>query len=425
MNLVNITPNIFAPHVNLGYPSSIYIVSMPRILRIFNRMIIGGPALNVSLLTKYLPISYDTTLVVGAPDSHEKKADYLLEKLVIQPIMIPEMGREISLVDDMVAYKKIKTLIKKINPDIVHTHTSKPGAIGRWAAAACGVPIVVHTYHGHVFHSYFSPLKTKVYIEIERRLAQKTNQLIAISEGQKRDLTEVYKIAPEEKVTVINLGLHLDPFAENMEAKRKHFREEFELDDSTIAIGIIGRLAPIKNHQLFIDAINSISKSSRQKIKGFIVGDGECREMLQQYSKDVGLGFSTPENRDYTKPIIFTSWRTDIDVVNAGLDIISLTSLNEGTPVSIIEAQAAAKPVVATACGSIADIVLNNETALISPVNDPAQYIHNLKQVAESEDLRKKMSLRGTHFAFSKFGYHRLVHETDMLYQSLLAQSPL
>ncbi len=395
---------------------------MPRILRIFNRMIIGGPALNVSLLTKYLPAEYETTLVVGSPDSHEKKADYLIEKLGLEPIMIPEMGREISMVDDMVAYRKIKTLIRKLKPDIVHTHTSKPGAIGRWAAAACNVPVVVHTFHGHVFHSYFSPLKTKMYIEIERRLAQKSNKLIAISDIQKKDLTEVYKIAPESKVAVINLGLNLDPFKENMDFKRQVFRKQYLLEDDIIAIGIIGRLAPIKNHHLFIDAIQQLHNSDSKKIKGFIVGDGECRGQLEKYCKEIGIGFSTPEQQDFTQPIIFTSWRTDIDVVNAGLDIISLTSFNEGTPVSIIEAQAASKPVVSTWCGGIQDVVLNNEPALLSAVGDNPLFISNLTKVVENENLRQSMSIRGANFAFSKFGYHRLVHETDALYQKLLSE---
>jgi glycosyltransferase involved in cell wall biosynthesis len=385
-------------------------------------MIIGGPALNVSLLTKYLPSEYETTLVVGSPDTHEKKADYLLERLGLETIMIPEMGREISMIDDMIAYRKIKSLIKNLKPDIVHTHTSKPGAIGRWAAAACDVPVVVHTFHGHVFHSYFSPLKTKMYIEIERRLAQKSNKLIAISAGQKKDLTEVYKIAPESKVAVINLGLNLDPFKENMDSKREAFRKQFCLEDDVIAIGIIGRLAPIKNHHLFLDALKAVYNTSNKKIKGFIVGDGECRGLLEKYCVEIGLGFSNPEQQDITQPIIFTSWRTDIDVVNAGLDIITLTSFNEGTPVSIIEAQAASKPIVSTLCGSIMDVVLENETALLSPNQDPEKFISNLKRVTENDDLRQAMSIRGANFAFSKFGYHRLIHETDSLYQQLLAE---
>lgn len=386
-------------------------------------MIIGGPALNVSLLTKHIDPAYETTLIVGSPDAHEKKADYLLKKMDIHPIYIPEMGREISMIDDMVAYHKIKSIIKELKPDIVHTHTSKPGAIGRWAAAACHVPVVVHTFHGHVFHSYFSPLKTKIYIGIERRLAQKSTKLIAISDIQKKELTETYKIAPPEKVDVINLGLNLEPFTELVADKRKTFREQYQLPDEVIAIGIIGRLAPIKNHRLFIDAVHQLTQRGQQKIRGFIIGNGECMADLQAYCTSLQLGFSTPENPDYSQPIIFTSWRTDIDVVNAGLDIITLTSFNEGTPVSIIEAQAAAKPIVATLCGGIRDVVLENKTAFLSPVDNKELFIQHLEQVVNNADLRASMSEHGPAFAINRFGYKRLITETEALYAKLLAEA--
>jgi glycosyltransferase involved in cell wall biosynthesis len=359
-------------------------------------------------------------LVIGTPDAHEKPADFLLNQLGIQAQIIPEMGREISLKDDLVAYNKIKSIIKQFKPDIVHTHTSKPGAIGRWAAANCKVPVVVHTFHGHVFHSYFSPLKTRMYIEIERRLAQRSSKLIAISPIQKKELVETYRIAPENKVEVIPLGLDLDPFRTDNAAKRLSFRKEFGLADEEIVIGIIGRLAPIKNHRLFIDAVKFLQKASSRPVKAFIIGDGECRQELEYYCKNLHIGFSKPEAPDFDQPIIFTSWRTDIDTVNAGLDIIALTSLNEGTPVSIIEAQASAKPIVSTVCGGIRDVVMEGETALLSALDNPSLFFDNLLMLVENDDLREKMSARGTNYAFSRFGYHRLVHETDMLYRKLL-----
>ena len=396
---------------------------MPRILRIFNRMIIGGPALNVSLLSRHLPGEYETRLIVGSPDKHEKRSDFLLENSGIVPLVVPEMGREISMRDDIIAYRKIKEIIREFKPDIVHTHASKPGAIGRWAASYCKVPVIVHTFHGHVFHSYFSPLKTRLYIEIERKLAQKSNRLIAISQLQKEELVNKYKIAPAEKVEIIPLGLDLDPFRLHREEKRAAFRQEFGLSDDTVAVGIIGRLAPIKNHGLFVEAIAYAAKHSQKKIKAFIVGDGECREQIIQYCESKKLSYSLPEKPDHSKLVIFTSWRTDIDKVNAGLDIITLTSLNEGTPVSIIEAQASSKPIVATICGGIQDVVMENETALLSPLEDHHLFYDNLLRMVEDDELREKMSARGENFAFSRFGYHRLVHEMDSLYRRLLKDS--
>jgi glycosyltransferase involved in cell wall biosynthesis len=386
-------------------------------------MIIGGPALNVSLLSKHLPGEYETVLVVGSPDKHEKRSDFLLNDSGIVPIVIPEMGREISMRDDIIAYRKIKEIIKDFKPDIVHTHASKPGAIGRWAASYCKVPVIVHTFHGHVFHSYFSPLKTRLYIEIERKLAQKSTKLIAISELQKQELVNKYRIALADQVEIIPLGLDLEPFRIDREKKRQLFRTEFGLSKDTIAIGIIGRLAPIKNHSLFVEAIAYVAKHSQSNIKAFIIGDGECREQIIRYCETKNLSYSLPENPDPSKLVIFTSWRTDIDVVNAGLDIITLTSLNEGTPVSIIEAQASSKPIVSTICGGIQDVVMENETALLSPIEDHQQFYQNLLRMVEDGVLRNRMSLRGENFAFSKFGYHRLVHEMDTLYRNLLQKA--
>lgn len=383
-------------------------------------MIIGGPSLHVSLLTKHMPKEYETKLIVGAPDKGEKKADYLLAKMGIEPIEVPDMSRDISLVDDIIAYRKIKAIIQQERPDIVHTHASKPGAIGRWAAYRCGVPIIVHTYHGHVFHSYFSAIKSQVYVEIERRLAKMSTKIIAISNLQKAELSETFKIAPAEKIEVIPLGLNLEPFREQANEKRLAFRQEYGLTEDTIAIGIVGRLAPIKNHPLFISAIKYLLQQTDKRIKAFIVGDGECRASLTGLCEEQQIGYSTPEKPDYSQPIIFTSWRTDIDVVNAGLDIITLTSLNEGTPVSIIEAQASSKPIVATVCGGIEDVVIAGETALLAEQGDHIGFYKQLHRVVEDNELRQSMSRQGEAFAFKRFSYQRLVEDMDGLYKRLL-----
>lgn len=395
---------------------------MPKILRIFNRMIIGGPALNVSLLTHFLAPKYETKLVVGIPDPHEKTADFLLERFQVNPIVIPEMSRSVAFGNDFISYRKIKAIIEDFKPDIVHTHAAKPGAIGRMAAANCKVPVILHTYHGHYFHSYFSPLKTRAYLEIERFMAKKSTRIIAISEKQKLELAGTYRIAPPEKFEVVPLGLYLEPFQTEMAHKRNAFRKDFGLEEDCIAIGIIGRLAPIKNHRLFIEAISYVLKHTTQKVKAFIIGDGECLEEIKGFCKALNLEFSLPGAPNFSKPIIFTSWRTDIDVVNAGLDIITLTSLNEGTPVSIIEAQANSKPIVSTLCGGIQDIIIENETALLSKVDDHPGFFNNLLKVVEDACLRKKMSEKGAQWAQEKFSHHRLIADMDKLYEKLLLE---
>jgi glycosyltransferase involved in cell wall biosynthesis len=393
---------------------------MPRVLRIFNRLIVGGPVLNATYLTRYLAPEFDTLLVVGERESHEKSADHLVEQLGIDYTVIPQMGRSINPADDYKAYLSLKKLIKDFQPDIVHTHAAKPGALGRLAAAAMKVPVVVHTFHGHVFHSYFNSLKTNFYINTERYLARKSDAIVTISDQQKKELVHDFKIAPEEKFHIIRLGLDLDRFQEGQEVKRRKFRQEFGLDKDEIAIGIIGRLVPVKNHGLFLRALAYVLANTSKKVKAFIIGDGETRDELEAQAKSLGIYFSTQTDFYHPHPLVFTSWRTDVDVINAGLDIMALTSLNEGTPVSLIEAQAADKPVVSTKVGGIQDIVEEGETALLADVNDEALFCRHLLDLVNDETLRHRLGLNSSQYVMERFGYRRLMNEMSTLYYELL-----
>ena len=393
---------------------------MPKILRIHNRLITGGPSLNALYLTKYLSSEFETLLVVGEKEDHEQSAHFLADEMGIKPALIPDMGRSIDPFKDYKAYKKVQKIIKDFKPDIVHTHAAKPGAVGRLAASSLKIPAIVHTYHGHVFHSYFGRLKTNLIINTERYLAKKTHALIAISDQQKTELTEDFRIADETKFKVIPLGFELKKFSESQEEKRKKFRQEFVLAHDEIAIGIIGRLVPIKNHNLFLDGINYVLKTASKKIKAFIIGDGETRQALEDKAEKLKIPFS--EDHDQNASLIFTSWRKDIDVVNAGLDIIALTSLNEGTPVSLIEAQAANKPIVSTRVGGISDIVLENETALLSGVHDVTSFQENLLRLVENDELRNSFKKKGADHVQKKFSVERLANDMAGLYYELLSK---
>jgi glycosyltransferase involved in cell wall biosynthesis len=393
---------------------------MPRVLRILNRLIIGGPSKNAVYLTRYMRPDFDTLLVIGGKEDHEQDADFLATANNIEPACIPEMKRAISPASDWAAYNRLKKLIKEFKPDIVHTHAAKSGALGRLAAKHSGVPVIVHTFHGHVFHSYFSPLKTNVFIRAERYFAGFSDAIVAISDVQKKELSIDFKIAPPDKFRVIPLGLDLNNFVVNKEEKRNKFRAEFGLDDETVAIGIIGRLVPIKNHLLFLKGLKYVLDNSSVKVKAFIIGDGESREGIQQLASELGIKFSQHSDKEHPHSLIFTSWRTDIDTICAGLDIIALTSLNEGTPVSLIEAQAAGKPIVSTRVGGIADVVLENQTALLSDIDDEAAFSKNLLQLVTDPSLRNKFSNAGKDFVLSKFSYHRLVADMSKLYHELL-----
>jgi len=393
---------------------------MPRILRIHNRLIVGGPTLNVLYLTKYLSPEFETLLVFGEKEAHEKDASFLAEQMGIRTLLIPGMGRSIHPFRDYKAYKHLKKIIRDFRPDIVHTHAAKPGAIGRMAARALKVPVIVHTYHGHVFHSYFGKLKTQFFINTERFLARKSDMLIAISELQKKELAEEFKIAGKDKFRIIPLGFELSQFRENQEQKRKKFREEFGLGDDEIAIGIIGRLVPVKNHDLFLEGINYVIRNTSKKIKAFIIGDGETKEILREKARQLDISFSYGDEVNQNSSLVFTSWRTDIDVINAGLDIITLTSLNEGTPVSLIEAQAANKPVVSTRVGGIADIVIEGKTALLSDLNDVDGFKKNLLQLVENDELRNCLGKTGADHVRQKFSVERLAGDMAGLYRELL-----
>ncbi|MFN3555852.1 MAG: glycosyltransferase [Bacteroidales bacterium] len=393
---------------------------MPRVLRILNRFNLGGPTYNAAYLTKYLDSSFETLLVGGPNDPSEKNSEYIVNQLGIEPLIIPEMHREISPRSDYQAFRKIQQLIRDFKPDIVHTHASKAGALGRHAALSMKVPVVVHTFHGHVFDSYFGQWKTSFYKGIERFLARRSSRIIAISESQKFDLTSRYRICEPEKVSVIPLGFDLSRFRQERELKRSWFRQRYQIADDEIAIGIVGRLVPVKNHSMFLEAICKLRQECPRKIRAFIIGDGESCELIKQKASMLNLEFVNGVSDFRPAPLTFTSWITEMDQVNAGLDIVALTSLNEGTPVSLIEAQAAGTPVVTTRVGGIENVVVPNVTALLVEKNDVDDFAFKLRQLAENDQMRQSFAAHGWDQVGEKYHYTRLVRDMEMLYHELL-----
>ena len=393
---------------------------MTKVLRIINRFNLGGPTYNVAYLSKYMSDEFETLLVGGAKDSTEESSNFIVENLGLKPVIVEEMLREIDIKNDFTAFRKLKKIIREFKPDIVHTHASKAGTLGRLAAASCGVPIIVHTFHGHVFHSYFGKLKTTFYKNIERYLAKKSTAIIAISEIQKKELVEIHKICSAEKVKVIPLGFDLSKFHENMEVKRESFRTKYNLAEDEIAISIIGRLVPVKNHALFLEGLKIVSTKTSKKIRAFIVGDGEDRQKIEAKATELNIKFIDGTQTNEKALLTFTSWIKEIDVVLAGSDIIALTSYNEGTPVSLIEAQAANKPIVSTNVGGIENVVIENQTALLCENNQLIQFSEALFRLIEDENLRNSMSEKGWNHVKDKFHYTRLVKDMENLYKELL-----
>ena len=393
---------------------------MPKVLRIINRLNLGGPTYNAAYLTAFLGPEYETLLVAGVKDDTEESSEFIIRSLGIEPRYIENMEREINFSKDYDAYKQLDKIIKEFKPDIVHTHAAKAGTLGRIAAWRNKVPVILHTFHGHVFHSYFGPSKTRVFIEIERLLGKVSTGIIAISEEQRLDLTTRYTICSDNKVHIVPLGFDLNKFRENQVEKRCSFRNKYALDDDTIAVGIIGRLVPIKNHKLFLEAWKKVVDTTKQKVHAFIIGDGESRSEIEALCNELSLSFNTPNQHIEGASLTFTSWILDIDIPLAGLDIIALTSFNEGTPVSLIEAQAAGKPIVSTEVGGIGNATIPNKTALLSPSNDVTNFTKNLLKLVENKELRVEMSVAGPEFAISKYHYLRLVDDMKVLYNKLL-----
>lgn len=384
---------------------------MPKVLRIINRFNLGGPTFNAAYLTRYMPDEFETLLVGGQKDEHEASSAFIVEGLGIKPLILPEMRRSVGLMNDIRTYRKIKEIIADFKPDIVHTHASKAGAIGRWAAAAAKVPVIVHTFHGNVFKGYFRPIKNSIYKNIERQLAKRTHAIVAISELQKQELAFEHRICSPEKIHVIPLGFDLNRFHEQRDEKRTSFRRKWRIAEDEFVVSIIGRLVPIKNHRLFLEAFKYARDASGVKLRALIVGDGESRQELEKYCRETGL--NQPD-------VTFTSWIREIDEVNAASDLIALSSDNEGTPVSLIEAQASGKAIVSTDVGGIRNIVVPGETALLSPKGDANALAENMLRLINNNEFRKKMESGGWDFVEKRFHYTRLVQDMSRLYLDLL-----
>jgi glycosyltransferase involved in cell wall biosynthesis len=395
---------------------------MLRILRILNRLNVGGPTLNVAYLSKYIDKQYQTKVIAGIKEEHEGSSAYVLEDLGLSFEYVPDMYRSISLAKDYKAFKFIRKTITDYGPDIVHTHAAKAGVLGRLAAYhnSRRPKVILHTYHGNVFDGYFSPLKTKVFLAIERYLAKKSTAIIAISDRQKNDLVNKYRIAPAHKVHVIRLGFDLKRFTENIEKKRQNFRVYYSIPEDITVITITGRLTAIKNHSLLIESLKLLrEKHAKLKFKLFIVGDGDLYDAIILQLNNYGFSCCKPGENNFMADVIFTSWRKDIDVINAGSDIIALTSLNEGTPVSIIEAMASARGVISTDVGGVKDVIQNGFNGFVCD-QTPEDISKKLYELIVNIDFRNMMAVNGQKFVMENYSYKRLIKETEDLYNLLL-----
>jgi glycosyltransferase involved in cell wall biosynthesis len=380
-----------------------------RVLRVIARLNVGGPALHAVLLNDRLdPSRYESRLVAGRVGDDEGDWLALHARAPDTLIPLPALGRDVRGGRDWTAFWSLVRLIRRYRPHVVHTHTAKAGALGRLAAAVCRVPVVVHTYHGHVFDGYFSPFATKVVVGTERVLARTASALVAVTERVRRDIL-AHGIGRPDRVVVVPLGLDLDPLVAAA-ARRGELRAELGLPPAAPLVGIVARLVPVKAHEVFLDAARAIAPV-RPDALFLIVGDGERRAALEAQARGAGLG----------DRVRFLGWRADLDRLYADLDVVVLTSRNEGSPVALIEAMAAARPVVSTRAGGVEDVVADGETGLVVPVGDAAAVARAIVDLLAAPARAAALGAAAQASVIGRFGSARLVADVDGLYRRLLA----
>ncbi|MEJ7861497.1 MAG: glycosyltransferase [Pyrinomonadaceae bacterium] len=405
-----------------------------KIVRIIARLNVGGPARHTVWLTKELQDGdFQSILVTGTVSEGEEDMSYFAAERGVNPIFIPGMKRELSPAD-IFTFWKVFQLLRSEKPDIIHSHTGKAGTVGRVAGffyrwltpqTLVGRPrrvSFVHTYHGHFFHSYYGNLKTKIFLFIEKTLARlATDRIVVISNQQYAEIHEQFGVGKSKQFRVIPLGIDLTPFENHLE-KRNFLREELGIKPNEILVGLIGRLTEIKNHEFFLRIIK-IYKECRATdfppIRFVIIGDGNLRDKLENEAENLGI-----------KDIVeFLGNRTDAEIFYAGLDIVALSSLNEGTPLSLIEAMANSRPVISTAVGGVVDLLGEVsekkekftvcERGVRVASNDAEGFFEGLLYLAKNEKLRGEMGLRGRKFVVANYSKERLVTDIRNLYWDL------
>ena len=401
-----------------------------KVLRIISRLNIGGPAIHAYLLTKNLDSSrFESLLVTGRLSSTEGDMSFLFDSLEKKPIIVDALQRELSPTKDLFAFIELLKILYREKPDIVHTHTTKAGASTRFAVFLYGLLTqrkikTIHTFHGHIFTGYFNRFISSIIVWIERFLMRITDVIIAISPSQYNELTNKYRIAPSHKVETKELGFNLKLFLDSEKEKGK-FRESLSIEKDVILIGIIGRLVPIKNHKMFLRfAKYFMIKNPEIKVKFVVVGDGELRDDLQEFSHKLELD-------EY---VTFCGWIKDISLVYSDLDILALTSLNEGTPVSIIEAMASSVPVIATDAGGVVDLLGSSlersnsfricERGILCKKDDPIGFSHGLSYLINLNSTEERILLsKACEFVKSKYRQERLIKDIEVLYTKLMQEN--
>jgi glycosyltransferase involved in cell wall biosynthesis len=415
-----------------------------RVMRIITRLNVGGPAYQAIFLTQRLQSpEFDSRLLTGSVGPEEGSMEPLAEERGVRFTRVPGLGREISPSTDGLTLFRLYREMRRLRPDIVHTHLAKAGAVGRLAARLARVPAVVHTYHGHVLRGYFSPRKSELFARVERTLARWTDRIVVLGEAQKQEILG-FGIGRPEQMVRIPLGLELEPFLK-AESCRGRLREELGICPSAPVVGIVARLVPIKAHDLFLRAAARVSRA-RPEAQFLIVGDGELRRELERQAASLGFRVHSSDQSPKSKvqspksqvspipnpqspnrnslstqqpAIRFLGFRPDLPTIYSDLDVVVLCSLNEGLPVTIIEALAAARPVVSTEVGAVRDLVTPGETGLLVPSGDEASLSQAILDLLADPETAERMGRKGRKVVFPNLSVERLERDIRRLYEEL------
>ena len=432
-----------------------------RVLRFIGRLNIGGPAVHTVTLTRSMQsLGYDTMLVTGIVGPEEGDMAYLAEAHGVKPVVIPRLSRSVRPLDDLLAFFRVLSLLFKFRPQIVHTHTAKAGTVGRLAAfvynqvqkakskvqswvraifrgMTAGEPCevvkqkcnVVHTFHGHVLRGYFSPLKTRLILGVEKCLARITDIIVVVSEKQREELSNDFGIGRQDQYRVVRLGFDLTAFDQS-HADKGEFLRSLGLGKNEISlVAIVGRLTPIKNHRMFLEAVQLlIETKTNTRTEFLVVGDGELRSAIESMAHKMHL----------EKRVTFTGWVKDLAPLYADLDILALTSDNEGTPVAVIEALASGVGVVATDVGGVRELIGDCGTrnapleagsfaigqhGMLVKSGDARGFANAIQYLLDHPSLCKEMGERGKRHTRVQHTEERLIADVDHLYRSVLEAS--
>lgn len=383
-------------------------------VRILSRLNIGGPAIHTILLTQRLQDEqFESFLLTGRESPGEGNMLALADEKQVQPLILPHLGRPIHLINDVLAGIEIWRTLRRIKPDIVHTHASKAGFLGRIAAILVGVPVRIHTFHGHVLQEYFGRLTSHLFVGLERFLSHWSDTIIGVSQ-EVCDQLKTMGIGSEKSIRHIPLGLELERFC-HCETYRGQLRNELGIADDVSLVGIIARLVPIKGHRDFFLAAQAVHKQLPGKVKFLIAGDGELRDELTRQVHQLGL----------SDAVLFLGFRQDLERLYADLDVVALTSYNEGLPVALIEALAAGRPGVATRVGGVPELIQDGVTGFLVEKGDWAGLAEKILWLLKHPQQAQTMGEQGRNRVIPSLCIERLEQDIRSLYLELAKEKGL